>query len=858
MNKISDEHAMVSYINMQRRTNYKEYQNCLFAYFLSQKEPKKVIQALADPSWVEAIQEELLQFKLQKVWTLVNLPTKKREIGTKWVFRNKKDERGIIVRNKARLFAQCYTQEEGINYDEMDVKSAFLYGTIEEEVYVCQPPGFEDPHFLDKVYKKEDGIFISQDKYVAEILKNFDFATVKTASTPIETNKALILESEFAGAQSGRKSTTRGCQFLSKRLISWQCKKQTIVANSTTKVEYVDAANCCGQMLWIQNQMLDYGFNFINTKIYIDNESTICIVKNPVFHFKTKHIEIRHHLIRDSYEKRLIQVLKIYTEYNVADLLTKGFDVSRLFGLYSGRIGLNMGKKLVSAARLALCCWAKVSTVRHRVSAARQTIGSKEVLLLSNWLIPFNDIPENTLKLTKSSSGEGSEKTLNPTLPSTAPHKSSYLKLLIMLHHNHQRPKTQIGETKEGRNTKVPQCGGSHNKVGDEAINEEMLHSVERAATTATSLGAEQASGNIHKTQFMATLNEPSSLELGSGGHTLGSGEDSMEHQIELTDNVPNTPHDSPLPGGYTPQSDEDSLEQNKLMDLVTKLSHRVLDLEKVKTAQAKEIASLKRRVTKLEQRQRSRILKNHPFRFGSSKNGFCQEKDAEKRTKEDVFDDTARDAQIERDDEVALILQAELDEELKVERERQEEASKVAIAEMFDEVQARMDADYELAARMTQEEQEKYKLEEKARYQKVMKSAKDVTEEEAAEYEKEKEELRLSLKIIPNERQADGSSSYHGDTQAFLRRFDRQDLNDLYRLAQERFQDHPLEGHDFCGVHTLFMDGTPMEINMLVEKKYPLIKELMEKMLNLQLEAEEESTMAFELIKFIKSLLEE
>ncbi|GJY26888.1 hypothetical protein Tco_0401614, partial [Tanacetum coccineum] len=79
-------------------------------------------------------------------------------------------------------------------------------------------------------------------------------------------------------------------------------------------------------VLWIQNQMLDYGFNFMNTKIYIDNESTICIVKNPVFHSKTKHIEIRHHFIRDCYEKKLIQVIKIHTYHNVADLLTKAFD----------------------------------------------------------------------------------------------------------------------------------------------------------------------------------------------------------------------------------------------------------------------------------------------------------------------------------------------------------------------------------------------------------------------------------------------------------------------------------------------------------------------------------------------------
>nr|GEW48390.1 putative ribonuclease H-like domain-containing protein [Tanacetum cinerariifolium] len=119
-----------------------------------------VIHALKDPTWMEAMQEELLQFKLQEVWTMVDLPFRKRAIGIKWVFKNKKDKRGIMIRNKTRLVAQRYTQEEGIDYDEMDVKSAFLYEKIEEEeVYVCQPPGFEDPTFSDKVYKVEKALY---------------------------------------------------------------------------------------------------------------------------------------------------------------------------------------------------------------------------------------------------------------------------------------------------------------------------------------------------------------------------------------------------------------------------------------------------------------------------------------------------------------------------------------------------------------------------------------------------------------------------------------------------------------------------------------------------------------------------
>nr|GEX82021.1 putative ribonuclease H-like domain-containing protein [Tanacetum cinerariifolium] len=150
------------------------------------EEPKKIFDALKDLSWVEAMQEELLQFMIQNVWVLVDCPKGLRPIGTKWVLKNKKDERGIVIRNKARLVAHGYTQEEVIDYEEvfapvarieairlflayasfmgfivyqMDVKSAFLYGTIDEEVYVMQPPGFQDPEFLERVYRVEKDMY---------------------------------------------------------------------------------------------------------------------------------------------------------------------------------------------------------------------------------------------------------------------------------------------------------------------------------------------------------------------------------------------------------------------------------------------------------------------------------------------------------------------------------------------------------------------------------------------------------------------------------------------------------------------------------------------------------------------------
>nr|GEV26749.1 putative ribonuclease H-like domain-containing protein [Tanacetum cinerariifolium] len=370
------------------------------------EEPKRVHQALKDPSWIEAMQEELLQFKMQK----------EEGINYEEVF-------APVARIEAIRLFLAYASFMGFMVYQIDVKSAFLYGTIKEEVYVCQPLGFEDPDHPDKVYKvvkelyglhqaprawyetlatyllengfqigtidqtlfikkqkvdillvqiyvddiifgatnkdlcksfeklmkdrfqmssmgeltfflglqvkqKKDGIFISQDKYVAEILRKFRLTEGKSASTPIDRKKPFLKypnredvdvhtyrsmigslmyltssrpdimftvcacarfqvtpkashlhavkrifrylkgkphlglwylkdlpfdlvaysNSDYAGASLDRKSTTGGCQFLGCRLISWQCKKQTVVATSSTEAEYVAAASGCAQV----------------------------------------------------------------------------------------------------------------------------------------------------------------------------------------------------------------------------------------------------------------------------------------------------------------------------------------------------------------------------------------------------------------------------------------------------------------------------------------------------------------------------------------------------------------------------------------------------------------------------------
>ncbi|KAJ9556657.1 hypothetical protein OSB04_011271 [Centaurea solstitialis] len=510
---------------------------CNFSVFLSNIEPTRVSDALQDSDWVTTMQEELNQFEALKVWRLVKLPESKSVIDTKWLFKNKRDANNIIVRNKARLMAKGYRQQEGIDYDEtfapvarleairmflayaaykdftvfqMDVKTTFLYGHLKEEVYVAQPEGFVDKehpdyvyvldkalyglkqtprawyeelskHLLSKGFKKgsvdstlflmkegehivviqiyvddiifgstsrelckkfetvmteefkmsmmgeinfflglqvrqfSDGIFINQSKYIFDLLKKYDMSGCHSIGTPMATGNSIgpdhegkdvdlrnyrsmvgslmyltasrpdimfatcvcaryqakpkeshlaavkrifrylkgtpyygiwypkglgfevqaYTDADYGGCNMDRKSTSGHLQFLGNKLVSWASKKQQCVSTSTAESEYVAAASCGSQVLWMQSQLRDYGLEYKKIPIYCDSKSAIAISANPVQHSKTKHIDIRYHFLKDNVEKENIELYFVNTEYQLADLFTKALDEKRFKFLIS-------------------------------------------------------------------------------------------------------------------------------------------------------------------------------------------------------------------------------------------------------------------------------------------------------------------------------------------------------------------------------------------------------------------------------------------------------------------------------------------------------------------------------------------
>ena len=136
-------------------------------------------------------------------------------------------------------------------------------------------------------------------------------------------------DADYAGEKKDRKSTSGSCQFLGRSLVCWSSKKQNCVALSTTEAEYISAASCCAQLLWMVQTMKDYGINFTKVPLFCDNESAIKIAHNPVQHAKTKHIEVRHHFIREHVERGNIDLSFVGTKDQLADIFTKALDEPR-------------------------------------------------------------------------------------------------------------------------------------------------------------------------------------------------------------------------------------------------------------------------------------------------------------------------------------------------------------------------------------------------------------------------------------------------------------------------------------------------------------------------------------------------
>nr|GEV01494.1 retrovirus-related Pol polyprotein from transposon TNT 1-94 [Tanacetum cinerariifolium] len=519
------------------------------------------------------------------------------------VYRKKKDERGIVVRNKARLVAQGHTQEEGIDYDEvfahvarieairlflayasfmrfivyqMDVKSDFLYGIIEEEVYVCQPPSL-------KIY--------------SSMTRSF-------------------LESDYAGDSLDGKSTTRCYQFLSKRLISWQCKKQTVVANSTTEAEYVAAANCYGQF-WATARSKTVNdvkqiHATVDGKIVVISESSV----RSDLYFNDEDEPFNDVYVTHVHTK------KVFTNMKRQNKDFSGTVTLLFASMLVPQVVENEGSgqpsepqppsstSLPSTKEHVTTFWATArSKIVNDVKQIHATVDGKIVVISESSVRsdlyfndedePFNDVYvthvhtkkvfTNMKRQNKDFSGTVTLLFASMLVPQVVEDEGS----------------GQPSEPQPPSSTALPSHKEHVTTVSDEAVYIGEDDRVVRVATTTTSVEAEQESGNINKTQSTKTLNKSSPQGVGSGSgprcqdtilgdayaqtrfetaskqshdppfsevNTSRSEEDDMEHQDDLTDFVPPTPYDLSLSGGHTPGSDEGRPNITELIAICTQL----------------------------------------------------------------------------------------------------------------------------------------------------------------------------------------------------------------------------------------------------------------------------------------------
>ncbi|GJX97990.1 putative ribonuclease H-like domain-containing protein, partial [Tanacetum coccineum] len=462
-------------------------------------EPTSIAKALSDSSWVEAMQEELLQFKLQQVWILVDFPIGKRAIGTKWVFRNKKDERGIVIRNKTRIEAirlfLAYASFMGFLVYQMDVKSAFLYGIIEEEVYVTQPPGFKDPDHPDKVYKVVKALYG---------LHQAPRAWYETLANYLLGNgfkRGKIDQTLFNKKQKGD-------------ILLVQVYVDDIIFGST-------------------NKELCTGFEkLMKDKFQMSSMGELTFFLGLQVQQKVDGIFISH----DKYVAEILKKFN-YTDVKSASTLVdlekplvKDRDADDVdVHLYRSMIGSLM---YLTASRpdimFAVCACARFQVTpktSHLLAVKRIFRYLKGNPTLGLWY--SRDSPFELVAYTDSDYAGATQDRKSTTGGSEYVAAASFCGQILwiqnqLLDYGYNLMNTVINidnnnlltkgfdagrHVKRGRDTKIPQSSGPPVKVGDEAIHKELGDKMERVATTASSLEPKQDSGNINKTQSMATLN---------------------------------------------------------------------------------------------------------------------------------------------------------------------------------------------------------------------------------------------------------------------------------------------------------------------------------------------------------------
>ncbi|GKB10480.1 retrovirus-related pol polyprotein from transposon TNT 1-94, partial [Tanacetum coccineum] len=278
------------------------------------------------------------------------------------------NEFGRVLKNKARLVAQGFRQEEGINFEEsfapvarieairifvanaanknmtifqMDVKMAFLNGELKEEVYVSQPEGFVDQDNPSHVYKLKKALYgLKQAPHAWYdmlssflISQHFSKGAIDPTLFTRQAGNDLLLMPFFLGLQISQnlkgifinqsKYASEIVKKYGDKLVSWSSKKQKCMAILSTEVEYIALSGCCAQILWMRSQLTDYGFQFNKISLYCDNKSAISLCCNNVQHSRAKHIDVRYHFIKEQVENGIVKLYFVRIEYQLADIFTK-------------------------------------------------------------------------------------------------------------------------------------------------------------------------------------------------------------------------------------------------------------------------------------------------------------------------------------------------------------------------------------------------------------------------------------------------------------------------------------------------------------------------------------------------------